>query len=159
MAARSKSTKTLIESGEKCKHDLPIMVEGRDSKVVISASGNKNIVPVSPFAIFSALYYQNLFFKKVLGFRAGFDINYFSEYYGYGYMPATGIFYVQTEKKIGNTPLIGVFVNMTIKSKACLFIRLDHANAGIGERTYYGALHYPLPGRTFKFGITWDLVD
>ena len=36
---------------------------------------------------------------------------------------------------------------------------IDHANAGIGERTYYGAYHYPLPGRTFKFGVRWDLTE
>jgi hypothetical protein len=40
-----------------------------------------------------------------------------------------------------------------------LTIRLDHFNAGIGTRDYYGAWRYPLQGRTLKIGVKWDLAD
>jgi hypothetical protein len=73
-------------------------------------------------------------------------------------MPATGIFYLQDIKKTGNYPLIGAFVNLQIKT-ASIFIRVDHLNAGIGSRTYYGAYGYPLQGRTLKFGVNWTLID
>ncbi len=132
---------------------------GSDIKITGRFSGNEKVAPVSPLAVFASLFYRNRFFNKVLGFKAGVDISWYAQYYGYGYMPATGIFYVQDNKKIGNYPVAGAFVNLKIKSKATLFIRLDHFNAGIGERNYYGAYHYPINGRTFKFGVNWDLVD
>lgn len=132
---------------------------GMDGKVIGRFSGNEQVVPVSPLVVFGSLFYRNQFFKNVLGFKAGVDVTWYAEYYGYGYMPATGIFYVQDEKKTGNYPVAGAFINMKIKSKATLFIRLDHFNAGIGERIYYGSYQYPLNGRTFKFGVNWDLVD
>lgn len=132
---------------------------GWDNRINFSFSVNEQVISVPLLALFSSVYYHNQFFKNVLGFRAGIDVTYNSEYYGYGYMPATGTFYIQEEKQIGNYPQFGAFVNLNIKSKARLFIRLDHFNAGLSTRTYYGAYHYPLPGRTFKFGVSWDLVD
>ena len=131
---------------------------GSDNKVELSQSGNEQVVSVPLFATYTSLYYHNIFFKGALGFKAGFDVNYFTEYYGYGYMPATGVFYIQDEKKIGNYPRLGAFVNLKIKT-ASLFLKLENFNAGLTERTYYGALHYPSPGRTFKFGISWDFKD
>ena len=131
---------------------------GSDNKVELSQSGNEQVVSVPLFATYTSLYYHNNFFKSALGFKAGFDVNYFTEYYGYGYMPATGVFYIQDEKKIGNYPRLGAFVNLKIKT-ASLFFKLENFNAGLTERTYYGALHYPSPGRTFKFGISWDFKD
>jgi len=132
---------------------------GWDNKIQLNQTSNDEVAPVPAIALFSSIYYHNRFFKRVLGFKAGIDVNYFSAYNGYGYMPASGIFYVQNEKEFGNYPQLGAFINLNIKSKARLFIRLDHFNAGLTERQYYGAYHYPLPGRTFKFGVSWDLVD
>lgn len=131
---------------------------GSDNKVEFTESGNQQVVSVPLFATYTSLYYFNTFFKEALGFKAGLDVNYFTEYYGYGYMPATGVFYIQEEKKIGNYPRLGAFVNLKIKT-ASLFLKLENFNAGITDRTYYWAFHYPSPGRTFKFGISWDLKD
>ncbi len=132
---------------------------GIDNKIVVSTTSNSDVIPVPDAATFSALYYQNRFFKQVLGFKIGADLRFNTSYNAYGYMPATGIFYVQDEKKTGDYPMAGIFVQLKIKTAATLFIRVDHVNSGFGERSYYGAYHYPLPGRTFKFGISWDMVN
>jgi hypothetical protein len=131
---------------------------GFDEKVVLSYSGNENVIKVPTLALYSSIYFKDVFFKNALGFRVGVDVSYYSSYNGYGYMPATGVFYLQDEKKIGNYPLFGIFADLKIKT-ANIFIKLDHLNAGLGERNYYGAYHYPLPGRSIKFGINWDFVN
>ncbi len=132
---------------------------GLDNKVTVSTTSNSDVLPVPSAATFSAIYYHNRFFKQVLGFKMGVDLRYNTSYNVYGYMPATGIFYVQDEKRIGDYPMAGIFVELKIKTALTLFIRVDHLNSGFGERSYYGAYHYPLPGRTFKFGLSWDLVN
>lgn len=129
-----------------------------DSRAEGAWSGNDNVVSVPNFSLLPAIYFTDVFFKRALGFKAGVDVLYQTAYNGYGYMPATGVFYIQNEKKIGNYPLASIFVNLQIKT-ASLFIRIDHLNAGIGERNYYGAYGYPLQGRTLKFGVNWSLTD
>jgi len=129
-----------------------------DNRVDGSWSGNENVIRLPALAFYSSVYFNDILFKNALGFKVGADINYHSLHYNYGYMPATGIFYLQDEKQTGGYPLLGVFVNLQIKT-ASLFIRVDHLNAGIGERNYYGAYGYPLQGRTLKFGVNWSLTD
>lgn len=129
-----------------------------ESRIEGAWSGNENVVSVPSLSVLPAVYFTDYFFKNALGFKAGVDVLYQSAYNGYGYMPATGIFYLQNEKKIGNYPMAGLFINLKIKA-ASLFIRIDHLNAGIGKRSYYGAYGYPLQGRTLKFGVNWPLTD
>ena len=131
---------------------------GWDNKLELNNTGNENVVSVPLAAIYSSVYFQKNLFKNALGFKMGVDVNYFTEYYGYGYNPAVGVFYIQDEKQIGNYPRLGGYVNLKIKS-AFIFIKVENFNSGIGERTYYGALHYPLPGRTLKFGVNWTFKD
>jgi hypothetical protein len=73
-------------------------------------------------------------------------------------MPATAVFYLQDDRKTGGFPMLGFFVDLKIKT-AVISLRLDHFNAGIGSREYYGAYRYPLQGRTLKIGVTWNLND
>ncbi|MBL0343178.1 MAG: hypothetical protein IPP71_21335 [Bacteroidetes bacterium] len=131
---------------------------GWDNKLEVNNSGNENVVSIPLAAIFSSIYFQKDLFKNALGLKIGLDVNYFTEYYGYGYNPAVGVFYIQEEKKFGNYPRLGGFVNLKIKT-AFIFVKIENFNSGIGDRTYYGALHYPLPGRTLKFGVNWTFKD
>jgi hypothetical protein len=73
-------------------------------------------------------------------------------------MPATGTFFLQNEKQLGGFPMFGVFADLKIKT-ATITIRVDHLNAGMGTREYYGAWRYPLQGRSLKIGVRWMLVD
>lgn len=121
-------------------------------------SGNENVVRLPAFGLFGGFFYRNQLFKNALGFRAGIDGSWYSTYKGYGYMPATGVFYLQEQKKTGGYFMCGAFINLKIKT-ADIFIRIDHLNAGFGTRDYYGAVGYPLAGRTLKIGIRWMLTN
>lgn len=119
-------------------------------------SGNNNVIRLPAVGLFGELFYRNLLFKRALGFRAGIDGSWNSAYKGYGYMPATGVFYLQEQKKTGGYFMGGVFVNLRIKT-AEVSIRVDHLNAGLSGRAYFGAVGYPLSGRTLKIGLRWNL--
>jgi hypothetical protein len=145
-------------SGLKISKTFSIGKYGIDEQLELFHSGNEQVVNVPLFATYTGLFYRNNFFRNALGFKAGIDLNIHGSYNGYGYMPATGIFYIQDEKEIGQYPMLGVYVQLKIKT-ALLHIRLDHFNAGISERTYYGAYRYPLQGRTLKFGVNWRMKN
>ena len=69
-------------------------------------------------------------------------------------MPATGIFYIQNDKKIGNYPYCDIFLNFKIK-QARIFIKYQHFNNGWFSTAYYDSPHYPSPESAFKLGISW----
>jgi len=131
---------------------------GTTQRIDYAFSGNKNVIRFPDFNYFGSVYYRNLFFKKALDLKMGLDLTYWSGDYSYGYMPATGVFYLQDNRKTGGFPMLGAFADLKIKT-AILTIRLDHFNAGIGTRDYYGAWRYPLQGRTLKIGVKWDLAE
>lgn len=121
-------------------------------------SANNNVVRLPAVGLFGGLFYRNLLFKKALGFRAGIDGSWYSPIKGYGYMPATGVFYLQEQKNTGGYFMGGLFVNLRIKT-AEISIRIDHLNAGFQSRNYYRAFGYPASGRTLKIGVRWTLSN
>jgi hypothetical protein len=101
---------------------------------------------------------HSLFFRHhlqhKLTYQVGVDVFFFSSYFGNNYMPATGQFYVQTEKKIGNYPFADFYVSMQIKTVR-IFVKYEHINSGYPSFTYYLATHQPAPDRALKLGLAW----
>ena len=91
--------------------------------------------------------------------RIGLSCRFNTLYYADAYMPATGQFYFQNTKEIGNYPVLDFFVSAKIKT-ARLFFKIEHLNDGLlAQRDAYELPHYPLPGRAFQFGISWRFFD
>ncbi len=120
----------------------------------------KDYLPVRLPAVVlrSSFFFEDKLFKHALHSRFGVDLYYNTAWNAYGYMPATGQFYLQDGKRYGNYPYIDVYAAFRVKG-ARFFFKLDHAFAGLLGKTYYGAAHYPLNGRTFKFGVDWTFLD
>ncbi|MGE0638523.1 MAG: putative porin [Bacteroidia bacterium] len=120
----------------------------------------KDYMPVRLPAVVlrSSFFFEDKLFKKALHSRFGVDVYYNTAWHAYNYMPATGQFYLQDSKRYGNYPYIDVYAAFRVKG-ARFFFKLDHAFAGLLGNTYYGAAHYPLNGRTFKFGVDWTFLD
>ncbi|HVA98934.1 MAG TPA: putative porin, partial [Bacteroidia bacterium] len=105
----------------------------------------------------NSLYYSSNY-KKAMSFSLGVDLFYNSAYYGNAYMPATGQFYLQNEKQIGNYPYLDFFFNMKIKTVR-IFVKYQHLNSGFSGYNYYSALHYPMPDNAIKFGLSWQFAN
>ena len=110
------------------------------------------------FSSYTSFIYENNFFKKALYGQFGIDVRYCTLYLADAYMPATGQFYLQNEKKIGNYAYVDLFANFRIKTFR-FFLKYEHLNAGFSEKGYYTVPHYPMAGGTFKWGIRWQFFD
>lgn len=88
----------------------------------------------------------------------GFSGMFHSKYYAPGYVPATGQFYNQRERLIGNYPVIDVFAGARIK-RFLAFVRVEHVNSGIRGTSYYSAFEYPMAPRNLRFGISWNFYN
>lgn len=43
--------------------------------------------------------------------------------------------------------------------RVMVYLRVDHASEGLLARGYYLTAWYPMPGRSFSFGVQWDISD
>jgi hypothetical protein len=128
------------------------------NKVVWQAYDNKEVINLPTFSIFSSLCFEYELVKKVLKARIGANVFFRTKFYADAYSPATGQFYNQKTKQIGNYPVVDVFVDLRWK-RAVLFLKSDHINQGIPNSEYFSSLHYPLTRRVFKIGVSWIFYD
>ena len=115
------------------------------------------IVSVPNQIVTGSLYFQGNI-KNAMQIQIGFSAQYFSEFYGYAYQPATNMYYVQTTEKTGGYPFVDFFLNARIKPVK-FFVKVDHLTQGMLGGNYYLTPHYLQNDRALKFGINWLFFD
>ncbi len=107
--------------------------------------------------------YTNLFLRfkiaHVLKCDLGADVRYFTKYKAPDYVPSLGQYAVQAgehKTEVGNYPLINVYANFHLKHTR-FFVMMSHINDGSGS--YFYTPHYPLNGRVFRFGVSWNFFN
>ena len=133
-----------------------------DTDILFQLSSAPEVVDLPLVSVRSAIYFQHLFrFERTggrLNAQIGAEVNYYTEYHPYAYMPATGLFYTQNEYFAGNYPYIDVFLDLNLK-RARIFIMYDHVNQGMMGYDYYHIPFYPLNIRMLRYGIAWTFYN
>lgn len=128
------------------------------NKGVYQVSSNEDVLPLPEISSYHNAFIAFKMFKKVLTTQIGADMSYFSAYYGPNYMPATGVFYLQNAKKIGDYPLVSAYLNFHLKT-ARFYFKYYHLNAKSSGYNYFSMPNYPLYPERFKMGISMNLYD
>lgn len=132
---------------------------GFDNAIIYQeVAQDDQILNVPKFIVRQSTYYSNRFFKKALFLQTGFTFNYFSSYYGNGYNPILGDFFVQNQKLIGDFPVIDVFVNAKIQTFR-VFLKYEHINSLFTNDYYYAAPNQPFRDGILRFGVTWNFFQ
>lgn len=107
----------------------------------------------------NSLYYTDFFFKKALFLQTGFTLNYFSKYYMNDYNPVVTEAFVQTDRKIGDFPMVNFFINARIRQTR-IFLKAEHFNTIFSsEKKYYTAPNYPYRDFMIRFGLIWTFFQ
>ena len=117
---------------------------------------NVKYIPVPIFGGMLRYYFQTNFYKSKI--QLGVDVFYNTAYYGMGWSPATRMFYLQQQNRIGNYPLINPFVCMQIK-RAVLFGIYEHLNQNLINVGFYNTPHHPISLQSFRMGIRWRFYN
>jgi hypothetical protein len=134
-----------------------------ENRIIYQASEKQEIIPLPNIAIFNSTYFDHTFHFSSTGgelqVMLGFDLYYTTSFYGYRYSPALAQFHIQDfndpeYRKIGNYPLMDVFLNMKLKSVR-FFAKLQHFYSQWTEPRYYSAIDYPYNRFALKFGLSW----
>ncbi len=123
-------------------------------------STNQNVLPLPAINAYTNLYLR---FKiaRVLNCDFGADARFFTKYAAPDYFPSLGQYTVQeneNKQKIGGYPVINAYFNFKL-SRARFFVMMSHVNCGSGNKGYFFTPNYPLNGRVFRFGISWDFAN
>lgn len=139
------------------KQDFRVGSFTLENNVVYQLSSNQAVLPLPEIALYHNLYYHGLWFK-VLSMQIGADVRYHTAYYAPSYMPATGQFFVQDRMKIGNYPVMNVYINAHLK-RTRFFVQYYHLNQLFMKGDYYSMPDYPINPATLKIGLTWNFYD
>ncbi len=140
------------------KQDFTLGPVNWESVITLQKSTNEEALPLPLVNIYTNLYLR---FKiaHVLKCDFGADLRYFTKYSAPDYVPSIGQYAVQANEQkteTGNYPLVNVYANFHLK-RTRFFVMMSHVNASTGN--YFFTPHYPLNGRVFRFGVSWNFFN
>jgi hypothetical protein len=119
---------------------------------------DQNILNLPDYIFRNTIYFSDHVFKRAMFLQTGLTFKYFSNYYANEYNPLISSFHVQNDKKIGNFPMIDVFVNARIK-RTRLFLKAEHINSTITGNNFYSTPSYPYRDFIIRFGLIWNFFN
>ncbi len=128
------------------------------NRVQWQKTSNENIINLPQISLYNATSVR-LNVKHALVMYAGLDIEYFTKYKPYSFMPGNGMFYFENSFETGNYPIISAFINGKIKENVTFFVKYTHLNSGMIAERYYAIKSYPIKDGLFKFGVQWIFTN
>ena len=134
-------------------------------------------IEVPNLLLYNSLFFRGRLIKKVLRFKAGFNVLYYSQFTPRDYNAALDEFTIQSTQRVGNYPIIDIFSEFYIKQNFSFFVSVTHVNSNVFTgnnlnsinskwnvsnefgKNYLAVSQYPIQDRAFKFGIKWRLFD
>jgi len=104
------------------------------------------------------LFYTGSLFRHNLQLQIGGQVEYYSSFYGYAYMPATQVFYLQDQFKTSEYPYLDIYLNARIRP-VNVFLKVENVLQGFAGTGYSFVPGYYQPDRAFRFGISWMFFD
>lgn len=139
------------------KKDFHVGKFGLENNIVYQVSSKSGILPVPMLVLYHNLYFDDKWFN-VLSVQLGASVRYHSTYYAPSYMPATGQFYTQSTTKIGNYPVVNLYLNCHLK-RTRFFVEYYHINNKFMKGEYFSMPNYPINPGMLKLGISWNFYD
>ncbi len=151
-------TGTIPVASASLKKDFTFFNWHLNNTVLYQYVSDSVVIRLPEYILEHSLFYENDLFKKAMRFQIGASLFLVSNYYADRYMPATGQFYLQDDKKYGSYPFVDFFINAKVKAVR-IFVKIDHLNSGWLANKYMLTAHYPMNDRTFKLGVSWRFFD
>jgi hypothetical protein len=129
-----------------------------DHQIHYQLSSDNNVVRLPDLSYYTSNYISFTVVKNALTVQLGFDLYYYTRYRALAYSPSSGMFYNQDIMELGNYPYLNPFLTAKLK-RTRFYLRYDHPYAGLIKKNYFHVLNYPMPGRVFRFGLSWTFYD
>lgn len=127
------------------------------TRVLWQKPSNEEILHLPDFSAFISTYYKFVI-SKVLFTQIGFDARYNTSFFADAYNPATGLFYLQNEHKLGDFPYIDAYASLRLK-RTRIFFKMMNVGTEFMNKEYYTTPGYPMNRMTFRMGVAWAFYD
>lgn len=104
------------------------------------------------------LFYNGSLSHNNLQLQIGAQVQIYERFYGYAYMPATQMFYLQDKFKTDSYPYLDVYLSARIRPVS-FFLKLENVLAGFAGPNYSFVPGYYQTDLAFRFGLTWMFFD
>jgi hypothetical protein len=125
---------------------------------IVQSVSNTSYIIVPGNIATARLYYKGSHYKNNFQIQTGFQLQYYQSFYGYGYSPATQVFYLQDRFTTGEYPFLDFYLNVRIRP-VNIFVRIENVLQGYAGSNYSFVPGYYQPDRAFRFGINWMFFD
>jgi hypothetical protein len=119
---------------------------------------SNTIIRMPEMLVQHTMYADVNLFKSALQLQVGTDVLWFSEFTAEAYMPAVAQFYIQNSRHAGDYAYISPWLSFRVKPVR-VFVKVEHANAGLMGRKYFLLDHYPANDLALKIGLSWLFND
>lgn len=125
--------------------------------IVLQQTTTDKYLALPPISVRNSTFYQGNY-AKVMDFQIGIDTRYETTYYADYYAPATGMFYRQTNEKLGDFAWIDGFINVKIKRTA-FYLKYTNLATQFVRGGFFTSPSYPSPVATLLFGLSWSFYN
>ena len=127
------------------------------TRILWQKASDETYIHLPEWSAFISGYFQFTISKVMLA-QLGSDLRYNTSYYADAYSPATGLFYLQNEKKYGDYPYIDVYASLRLK-RTRVFFKYMNVGTNFLDGVYMTTSHYPMNRATFRLGVSWAFYD
>lgn len=123
---------------------------------IVYQMSSDSVISLPALTLYHNLYYHGLWFKALYA-QIGVDLRYHTKYYAPLLNPALGQFVAQHETRVGNYPIMNVYLNLYVKSiRLKLFLQFTHFNYYMMKnKTYLSMPGYAENPPVFRLGAAW----
>ncbi|MFW6310212.1 MAG: putative porin [Prolixibacteraceae bacterium] len=127
------------------------------TRLLWQKASNEEFIHLPDLSAYVSINYKFVL-AKVLYAQLGIDTRYTTAYYADAYNPATGLFHLQKDVKVGDFPYIDAYANLKLK-RTRVFFKMINVGTEFINKPYFTVPHYPMNRRTFRFGVAWWFYD
>ena len=124
---------------------------------IVFQMSSDSVIALPMLTLYHNLYYHGLWFRALYA-QIGVDLRYHTSYYAPILNPALGQFVAQHETKVGNYPIMNVYINLYVKAiRLKLFAQFTHFNYYfMKNKTYFSMPVYAENPPVFRLGAAWQ---
>lgn len=124
---------------------------------VVWQHSTSSAIPLPDLALYHNLYYHGWWARRAMYAQIGVDMRYNTAYYASVLNPALGQFCVQDDVKVGNYPVLNLYLNFYVKLlKLKFFGQWQHFNYYfMKEPNYLSMPNYAMNPAQFRAGLSW----
>jgi len=128
-----------------------------DTRLVFQHNTSETVMQIPQFVSRNALYFDFMLLG-ITPTQVGFEAFHNTRFHSRFFNPALGMFYDQQQLQTGGFAFVDAFLHLRI-ARANVFFKLNNIGANLWGYNYMTTNGFPIPYRTFSFGVLWRFYD